>query len=45
MSETTKVLIKVGIVALKAVSTYLIAKKIVEAGDERWGHAEEQPQQ
>lgn len=45
MSETTKVLIKIGIVALKAVSAYLIAKSLVEAGDKRWGHAEEQPQQ
>ena len=45
MNEIAKVAIKVGIVALKVASTYFIAKKLVEAGDERWGHAEKQPQQ
>ena len=29
--------IKVAVAALKLVSAYLIAKKVVEAGDERWG--------
>lgn len=30
--------IKVAVVALKLVSTYFIAKRLVEAGDERWGN-------
>ena len=34
--------VKVAVVALKLVSTYFIAKKLVEAGDERWGNKEPQ---
>lgn len=34
--------VKVAIVALKVVSTCLIAKKLIEAGDERWGNKEPQ---
>lgn len=34
--------IKVAVTALKLVSAYLIAKKVVEAGDERWGNKEPQ---
>ena len=37
MSETTKVLIKVAVVVAKTAATYFLAKKIVEAGDKRWG--------
>lgn len=38
MNEIAKVAIKVGIVVLKVAATYFIAKKFVEAGDERWGN-------
>ena len=34
--------VKVAIVALKVAATYFIAKKLVEAGDERWGNKEPQ---
>jgi hypothetical protein len=37
MNEIAKVAIRIGIVALKVASTYLIAKSLVEAGDKRWG--------
>lgn len=45
MNTAIKVAINVTVVALKVASTYLIAKKLIEAGDERWGRAEKQPQQ
>ena len=42
MNDTVKVAINVAVVALKVAATYFIAKKLVEAGDERWGNKEPQ---